>query len=118
MFKKSLLLLICFFSVNSALADYRYASNLIITVLRLDDTGTARVGFARPLTGTCLWYGEKMKVDIKTPAGAHIYKTLLAAKISKKPVDVWYWDSIAYGKNETNGCTIEKLSVLQTIGFK
>jgi len=108
-----LVLLIVLF-INAANADY--SGNTNVKRIRVHE-GSTFVGFDPQPGNTCSSWGEHIKFDHTTETGKAYLSTLLSAKMSGKPVHLWYTASTLPGTNQTNGCGDSAMSVLTGVGI-
>ncbi|HEY5603191.1 MAG TPA: hypothetical protein VIM41_08795 [Gammaproteobacteria bacterium] len=111
--KYTLMLALLFFS---SLVSADYVGNTNIKKIRVHDTVTL-VGFDPQPANTCSNWGEYIKFDHRTETGKAYLSTFLSAKMSGKPVQLWYIASSAPGTNQTNGCYDGTTSTLTGVGI-
>jgi hypothetical protein len=92
------------------------------TVLRITTVGSSNgkviFGVSQVPAHTCNLYNTlQFILDTSTPDGKAMYAVLLLAKVTGKPIDVLYEDSTAPGTNDTNGCNVSTLSVVDSVGI-
>lgn len=111
---RCLILLLFFVTPWSVSALY-----FVTSVKRVYTTeyGITYVGFSAQPPGTCSYWGEYMKFDTTTDAGKNMLSVVIAAKVSKHSVNIWYAESSAPGSTNTDGCNTTTMATLTGVGL-
>lgn len=102
-------------TAGNAVADYAY--NLTVARVRTHTNGYVYVGVTPQPSGTCSLWGEYWRFDPTTPIGKSLMATLLTAKATGRPIEMWYNASSVPGTDQASGCTDSTLAVLTAIGL-
>jgi hypothetical protein len=105
-----------FLVASPAVAADGWAGGLTVADVRTSDyTVETYFGTTSQPRDTCSYFGYYFRFDATTVQGKNMYATLLAAKLSGKPVAVWYHNSSAPGTTETTDCTDVALAAVYGI---
>lgn len=104
--------------VNSSTAADIWVGSVTIARIRIHPFGTffGVTNLPAP-TDVCSNGGEQFRFDHTTTHGKSMLAMLLTAKVSGKPVDLWYSPSTAPGKNEATGCNDSTTSMLSGVAL-
>lgn len=113
---------LCLTAVIGLLASFQIyaaenAGNLDVDRIRVGATSTY-FGVTPAPAGTCSNWGEEFIFDHTTETGKSYLSMLMAAKISKVKIQVWYEVSTAPGTDETTGCTSTTISTISIIALQ
>ena len=113
--KKTLVILLMFLLSNTALAGF---SGGYVKRVYTSSSGWTYVGLTTQPPDTCSSWGEHFKFDSSTASGKNMLSTLLAAKIAKHGIHVWYTSSTAPGTDQYSGCSHNTISNLTSVGLQ
>lgn len=99
------LILALFLSVfsHAVLADY--TGGHTVARIYVNQSGGVSFGTTTQAPNTCNYYNFHFSFDSSTQGGKSMLSFLLAAKMAKAKIDVWYTPSEKPGTDHTNGCT-------------
>lgn len=98
-------------------ADASYVFGVTITRAYIaGEDGYVYFGTSTQPSGTCNYYTSYFRFDSTTPIGKNQFAMLLAAKASGKTIEVWYFVSTAPGTTEANGCTVNSMALVDSLG--
>ena len=109
-------LMLSFSNVNAQSRNF-IVSGIERFFVQADGVAIVGLGMANLPKDTCSFFTYHFKFDSTTEAGKNLLSVVMTAKISKSRTSVWYFPSSAVGKDETNGCGINSLSVLDAVGL-
>lgn len=100
------------FSVNL------YSGYQTVARFRVNNLGMVEFGTNNQPVETCNSYSYFFTFDPSTSKGQAMLSILLAAKMSKSVIEVWYETSTAPGTNQGNGCNTSTMAKAYSIGLK
>lgn len=104
------------------MASYAASSNLayIAEVEPLDFYGAKafQFGVVNPPADVCSDYGRHFIFDATTPEGKNMLSVVLAAKVTKTKINIWYTPSTTPGSDQNSGCNVATMAIVDGVGIK
>ena len=115
---KFVICLVLIFLTSEAFSVNLYSGHQTVARFRVNNLGMVEFGTNNQPVETCNSYSFFFTFDPSTSKGQSMLSILLAAKMSKFPLEVWYETSTAPGTNQGDGCNASTMAKAYSIGLK